>query len=567
MTVVLGAGMLVTSVVHAESASELTQIAVKPEPGVGVARPQPPPWCATVKVEGSWSPGGVRRTIEAAGDDYRNVIKGAGLLCQWARDPAAAHATGQVLQLWMNYTGMTQAQAAEAIGARVDADRFAADRKALCSALQPTGSSDEEKQFADARSKLFACTDQTPLWIGGGGYADSNDDVVAYLDASVTDPGPFVRMAHLLSRSRYVFGSYDDKALLGYITDQVDHAAISTEALAKGLDAAPYKGNTYARALALESHGRVVLAIARIKAAVDAKAGKDPAWRELLIAGPQRGIAEWNKLLAQHKDAIERSTAFEQKFSTGSRSAAAGCWPALRKDFIDVLKPLPHGTEQELSRSLGHPIAGLLFSRLAQCATVDTDAAYAAKLTAVSARVTRGPRAAAHYGAIDALNAIREDKPGFTFNDRDLFLFKPRNASPFLDISRSKLDVMGWVGDGGEGVVKAVTRSGDHAVISFQSDKARVPTFECVTTNRIVMFANDGRPIYDRNCRQTGTTIIDRKPDDAKFPVAWIDNIRPGTVLKFEATRGKAPDRWGVPLTVFSDASRKTIVNWHGFGI
>ena len=133
---------------------------------------------------------------------------------------------------------------------------------------------------------------------------------------------------------------------------------------------------------------------------------------------------------------------------------------------------------------------------------------------------------------------------------------------------KSAYDSMGWVGDGGEGTVKAATKGAKGTTITFVTTKAQVMSQSCTETNRIVMFANDGRPIYYRSCKDTGLVTIDTTPESIVIPVAeWADGIKPGVILKFEATRGKGDQRLGMPVTAYADKTKKKLVNWMGFGL
>ena len=37
--------------------------------------------------------------------------------------------------------------------------------------------------------------------------------------------------------------------------------------------------------------------------------------------------------------------------------------------------------------------------------------------------------------------------------------------------------------------------------------------------------------------------------------------------MKFEAARGKSPERYGLPITVYTDKSKKKLVNLYGIGL
>jgi hypothetical protein len=117
-----------------------------------------------------------------------------------------------------------------------------------------------------------------------------------------------------------------------------------------------------------------------------------------------------------------------------------GCWATLKPDFVKVLKGLPHATEFEVQASLNEPIAALLLSRLAACAAVELDPAYANRLVSIArdVRPARGPRSAAYFSALSALGPILADRPKFPIEARDLVY-------------------------GGEGTVQSVKKAGANA--------------------------------------------------------------------------------------------------------
>ena len=149
------------------------------------------------------------------------------------------------------------------------------------------------------------------------------------------------RTSYVLVRSaRAIFSTNRDavqNALLAYISDQVDYKDITEAAALKLLDQAPYKGNAYARVVALESVAKARLAASRIGAEVEKKL-QDDGWKELLATAPRRGVESFTTAAAAWKDQLARSVAFEKTFWGPSKKAMQGCWAPLRKDFIDVMK-------------------------------------------------------------------------------------------------------------------------------------------------------------------------------------------------------------------------------------
>lgn len=569
--------------VAAAQEADFAALAALPMPkavaGVETAKPAEPTWCKDLEAP-SGSPGGLKRTIEAGTRDWRSFITALPQTCQWPKEPAVQRAVALISQNWMNYTGLSQARALEVLGLRAQSEKFEADKKRLCEQLAiPDETEGEDKLFMQARRKLFGCEGEA-LWLTGeslGGTRFSNP-IASYVDASATPPDQAVLLANVIGGTHFLFeeekGSGFDLFLLRYVVDQVDLALITEAKALALLDAAPYQGNSAARAVLLESVSRVRLAATLYKNVVDARQ-KDAAWKELLVTAPAKGLADWNKVAAQHQDVLSRSNAFEQKFFGPSRSAVKGCWATLKPDFVKVLKGLPHATEFEVQASLNEPIAALLLSRLAACAAVELDPAYATRLVSIArdVRPARGPRSAAYFSALGALGPILADRPKFPIEARDLVyggdaeLLDAASSLVAEKMSTSKIDVMGWAGDGGEGTVQSVKKAGGNAVVTFVPSKGQVMSHSCQTTNRISRITSSGEIVYERICRETGWVTVDTTPGAFTAPAEWVEGVQAGSVVKFEAARGKPPTRFGLPIASSADKSKKRLTNFVGLGL
>lgn len=550
----------------------------KAEPGVETATPAEPTWCDGVEASGS-SPDGLRRTIEAGEKNWRSFITALPIACQWPKEPAVQRAVAVIAQNWMNYTGLTQARALEVLALRAQTTKFDDDKKRLCAELAiPDETEGADKLFMQARRKLFGCGGEA-LWLTGeslGGTRFSNP-IASYVDASATPADQAVLLANVIGGTGFLFEekrSGFDLFLLRYVVDQVDLALITEEKSLAMLDAPPYQGNAAARAVLLESSARVRLAGALYKLAVDGRQ-KDAAWKELLVTAPAKGIGEWEKVAAQHKDVLARSDAFEQQFFGPSRSAVKGCWATLKPDFVKVLKGLPHATDFETRASLNEPIAALLLSRLAACAAVELDPVYANRFVTADREVrpARGPRSAAYFSALSALGPILADRPKFPIQARDLVyggdsdLLTAASSLIAEKMGSSKVDIMGWVGEGGESTVQSVKKSGANVVVTFVSTKGKVMSHACQSTNRISRITSSGEILYQSICRETGWVTVDTTPEAFTSPAEWVEGVQAGSVLKFEAARGKAPGRFGVPITAYADKNKKKLTNFLGLSL
>ena len=182
-----------------------------------------------------------------------------------------------------------------------DGDRVAADQHKLCDALVVSGEVEgEDKAFMGARRALFGCPDQA-LWIS---EIRLPDDLGNFLDSSATEPDELVRLARVIDRSHFVFATRDsnfERGVVGYAIDQIDYKGLSAQRVLAELDQPPYKGNTYAQTVALESLGRARLAIKAVEVEVQSRS-TDADWKAALVTAPQQAIDQWTQLAARTKD-------------------------------------------------------------------------------------------------------------------------------------------------------------------------------------------------------------------------------------------------------------------------
>ena len=562
-----------------------------PDAGRDTAPLRAPQWCSDVVMQGSPSPGSIGRAITSAAqysNGWEGFFQAAEMVCHFPNETAVQKAAQIIEQHWINLTGQSEADALASFRLRLHADTMAADKEKLCTQLTVSDElSGEEKEFMTARRQLFGCNmgQQQPFWsdIGTG----VGNELITYLDNSETPPDQFVILANVLSVSRG--GLHDDitdRRLVNYVIDQYDYSLLNPSAAKQELDTPPYAGNSYARAVISESLGVAKFGIAGFEAAI-AKKSSDADWKELLITSPQRGLADWNRAAAAHKDALADSDAFEHKFWGPSRKALAGCWEPLRKEFVDVAGTLKHGSAVEFREALSDdPVASLLFRRLAACGTVDTEGPYAKVLVALTKdlRFSRGPRYAAYYSAFDTLSKILDDRTKFPVTMNDLRRFQ---SGALYDASlrggmsesgssggrghghvrKAGASDIGFVGDSGKGVVKRMKKGGDGlgVQIDFVTEKHQEMGRDCRDTNHIETFRPDGSPMYRQSCHDTGLITVNTTPGSITVPTEWSANIKPGSYVEFDSMIGKAPDRIALPKVVYSDKSKKKLVNWYGF--
>jgi hypothetical protein len=583
----IGSLVAVAALAGVAQAADLSRVMkVKVEDPYGTvetAKAMAPPWCKSIKdLHGSDD----SAFYLASSLEQDNVMEAAPLTCLWPTDPAVAHAVQVILQSWMNSTGETQAEAIESLSIRLNKDKLKADGDKLCATLKPDAETDgEESQFIAAEMALYGCrygNTNSPLWQGnntGVGW-----ELFPFLDLSDSQPNELVRLAYLLTSQKYIFSkdrNYFDQALVSYVVTQFDFALLSSAGLTKALAEEPFKDNSYARTIGLESEAMARLAGNMIKKEVDARSAKDPDWKTVLVTAPQAGAKAWTEMAAKYKDQVAHSNAFEHKWYGPSKKAYAGCWKELHDDFLTVLKDQKHATENELKDSLQNPILSLLWGRLVACSSSDKDSAYTAELYFVSDKIrpARGMRTAAYYAAAEAFGPIKSDREKFPVEAKDLAsALKIKDdlvTGGYREKKESQWDTMGFgTGYDGEGTVKSTKKIKQGLEVTFVGTKQQFMGRSCTPTNRIIQFRADGSPVYYENCHDTGLYWSDTTPANIVLPdPEWESVIKPGVVIGFRSTRdavklgGDKYERYGVPSTVYSDKSKKKLVGWMGFAM
>lgn len=528
--------------------TELAKIDIKPAPGRATATVRPPPWCGQIKPTGEWTLNGLRRTIESydrAG--VSALIKAAETTCEFPNVPAVNKAVAMIMQYWINETGLSEAAALTSFTLRMDVKKFSDDQKALCAALPPpdeTGGA--ELVYMKVRRIVFNCDN-----------ASFPDELPYYLD--LTEPDEIVRLAPIVRHTSYAFkGTVSDNELVNSIVDRRDYALLSDQKLAALLETAPYKGNSFARATAMEWMAHARIGIEAIEREI---AKRDPDWKELLVDAPARGVAAWQKLADASGPALARSNEVEKLLFGPSRKASKGCVEKLRGDLEAVIKPLEHQSDGAFKQALSaHPIASLLFTRFAACALVDDQAAWGGLLSARAKelRLARGPRLAAYYAAFEAIGKITADRPKFPLTAQNLWLMK---HNPLLDAAGAGKTDDRFISDG-KGIVKTVKKAGDGVDVTFITEKHQEMEWDCVSTGRISYLQTDGHVVYEQKCKELGMKSYDDTQKPVHIAAVHAAGIAPGAAVVFKATTGDA--RLAIPLTVWKDKAKKSVAAYYG---
>ncbi len=527
--------------------------AAAPGPGLERAQLRGIPWCGSVRERDRDWAGYVASDLQQVrtsrhGED--RLFRLARGVCSEPDDPLAQRIATEVLQLWINETGMPARDAVESLALRVDKDRFQAERTALCDAIKPKGDDTykEHNALAAARFQLLGCRRDDPLWM----QPEDVEHLGPFIDRGSVARDDLVHLAWVLHRQAKELEEGVDDALVGYAVDQFDFHAVSADAAIHQLDAAPYRGSRYARVMVLESLGRAQLLTAKIEALV-ARRASDPEWKEMLITAPDRGSAAWKAAAERDKAALARSDEFDRKLREGGDTH--GCQAALRADFMAMWKTLKHEDLPTLEAALSdHPLGGLLAKRFARCLMVDGDPSArfvgAVLLEEVTSkvRVIPGPRTAAYYAVLDAKAGHRErdrdDEEGESRSSR-----RSGRAPRPLGFTDSRAGVISRLtdvfqfedrdreantGDFVEGAIKSVGKGKAGVHVVFVKKKQLSRDQICRETNKIdSQDPKTGKITYRQVCHYTAAKLVEVGPDPVDVPVALAGGLRPGGYARF----------------------------------
>jgi hypothetical protein len=540
---------------------------VAPAPGRDKAPLRPAPWCEGLgrQVGSSSSPLSVAAAFELAKTDgFPKLIEAARLSCDYIRTPVGQQASTMIEQAWINLTGLSEADAIDSITARVHEDTWDADHEKLCNTF--TISKEvlgEDLAFMKTRRVLFGCPSGHAQW---GSRDAPPDDLIAFIDQSDVPADELVRLSRILARTSAVLNApYNiDHLIAGYAIDAYDFRELAS-AKRKVLDTPPYAGNRYARVIVNESIGRTRIGIATLEAEVK-KRVSDADWKELLISAPQRGVEAYLASAQVAEAQIARSNAFEHKAFGPSKRAVAGCLPALRKDFVEIYRKLPHASASQARESLSDPVASLLFGRLLVCMAIDGDAEVATEIysrVGPDVRASRGVRTAAYYATLEALGKIRADRERFPLAPADL-TWVIGELDILHELRPNKRTSFDYEGSG---IVKSVNKVAGGLHVTFVTSKHQEMTRSCVATNRIVQIRSDGTIQYYQSCRDTGLVTVNDTPEEITIPALLADGVVPGCAIEFGVTGGHKLERIAMPRAVYADKSKKKVVNYFGFAL
>jgi hypothetical protein len=512
---------------------------VAPSTGLDKAPLRAPPWCGAVRNhDDQWA-----YNVKEKLNDFhprtansRTLLDGVALVCSGATSPIGQRAAQALEQLWINETGLSEADAVVSLTARANIEQFEAERDKLCEKLPEDETDNQSRVFSNSRRALFGCEGSDPLWSNRRNL----DELRAWIDRGEVERDGQLRLAWMLHRL-YIDLDPTEKitdTLAGYAIDQFD-LHLPNDAVMHTLDAEPFRGNRAAKIILMESLANERMNAARLEAAVATK----PEWKDILVTAPRKAFDAWNAAAEKRKDVLARSDEVAKK---GHHKDSHGdCEAALRADLGPIIKAMKHDTVSTLLDQISEdPLAGLLLARVAKCAKHDEAGEWVENMSE-AVRMVRGPRSAAWYAVVDAVA-----KKG-SFRTRTL-----------TDVGvNDERDQPYETELGDQGVIASATKSGKGLKVTFVHQRAVVDNWKCVEGTKVDRIDPDsGRVTYRQVCHADGKITVDSAPNPTVVPLLWAAGIAPGRLMRFRAN-----EHGSMPAEVWADKSQKKLVALYGF--
>lgn len=241
-----------------------------------------------------------------------------------------------------------------------------------------------------------------------------------------------------------------------------------------------------------------------------ALAATSPEARAVLIDAPRRAATDWNAAYLANREAVDAAFGFSAKSNSG-------CSGAMRQHLTTYLgkksAKTPAASAAAMTESIGYPIV----DALAQCEQVDGEPlaaqALGTNVLGKSPRWHRGPRVAAYWAGLDALDA----------SDGAQRIFGA-SFGVFRKFPRASSAVVTRAAQEREQVVASIRAAkGGTAIVTFEGSSASIYVAAAHSTGlavgRKVVFLQDGARAFPT------TVFADR---DKKTPVAFMGTLLPG---------------------------------------
>ena len=524
-----------------------------------------PAWCGAREQE---APRGVRgameRGLKAQGLTEANLSKVAQLSCDRHDDPKLASLIDDARARYQRLIGLTDQELGEAMRLRLDPEAFERQIKQTCTALRAGDeASEQDRALLDARRAALGC--RGTVW--NADWRRSTDDWAYWLDRDVDPASELARVAHLEQCLDHAYkrdfpDPEYDKVQVGYARCGVDARRLDRARLEKELKDPAI--TDAARQAAREAFSRAKLIADQLAAAYQAKAAQDPAWKAILLDAPEQAFNAWQAAAAKWRPELDAVLAFEDRYYAPSKSAVAGCGTALRAGWTKYLRAArPKDAKAAEQVATSDPIGYLLASRLLACDHREgryLAAAYEGTLLK-QARRFRGPRRAAAWAVVEAINDIKKDRERFPISAGAIALGSDPMYGPVSNVANK----IGY-GEDAHAEIKTVTKVKGGVNVTFKTVKYQVDITTCTPTNRVHSISADGHVYWEQNCASGGTAWRTSTEAPMFVPAELAGGLAPNQFGTFRPDT-KLDPRGGFPTVLYTDKSKKKLAVFYGVAL
>lgn len=530
---------------------------MKPAPGAPTIGAYKAPWCKKAEPNPGYGPGALARMVDSYPLDA--AYKAAPILCLMPDDTRFQKVVGAYMQTFANETGAN----ADQIAAYLELYRYEKNYEELaaetCKKVAVDGeASEREKSLAVMTGAVVGCDHYgqvaKPMFIDSSAPLDNS--ALWHIDREAALPSQLVGTYYVLNCVAQ--GTPDDTwALVRYGGCRADVKQLDEKKLAAETKAGGY--NEQAKANAVLAMAKAKYRAGLFEKALVAKADKDPELKELFMEAPEQAWKDWVTARKINKEAIDAARAYEDLYDGARKSAAKGCWKQAHANLDAYTRSHTGKTPGKLLDAATDSMGVILFEHARSCNEIEGNAtmAYAMRQFIESAKPARGPRYAARIAMVDVLARILSDRPKFAITADMLSL------SNLQTPIRMGYGALRTEASGKSGIVSKVEKRGDRVYVTFKTERWMEDERLCEPTNRIVMFALDGRPIYDYNCRMTGRKVERSETSQPFYASAELARgIAPGVFVIYTtgSERDDASIFEGMPLEVWKNAGRKELI-------
>lgn len=524
-----------------------------------------PAWCGARDEEARK---GIRSEMErrlgAQGLTEANLSLVAQLSCDRSDDPKLAPLIDGARARYQRLLGLTDEELGTAMRLRLDPAAFDRQIKQTCSALRPGAeASDQDRALLEARRAALGC--RGTVW--NADWRATTADWAYWIDRDVEPASELARVAYLEQCLDHAYkrdfpDPEYDKVQIGYARCGVDARRLDRARLEQELQD-PVVTDA-ARQAAREAFSRAKLIAGQLAAAYQAKAAQDPAWKKILLDAPEQAFTAWQAAAAKWRPELDAVLAFEDRYYAPSKSAVAGCGAALRAGWTKYLRAAgPKDAKAAEQVATGDPIGYLLVSRLLACDHREgryLAAAYEGVLLQ-QARRFRGPRRAAAWAVVEAINDIKKDRERFPISAGSIAFGSDPMYGPVSNVGNK----IGY-GEDAHAEIKSVVKVKGGVRVTFKTVKYKVDITSCTPTNRVHSISSDGRVLWQQNCVSGGTAWRTSTEAPMFVPDELAGGLAPNQFGTFRPDTRLDP-RGGFPTVLYRDKSKKKLAVFYGVAL